>query len=576
MHDNTLLVARDGQEYPIADSCAPIRNSSGTVIGTVLVFRDVTERKLIEQNLVSAKETAERANQTKDAFLATMSHEIRTPLTGMLGMLEVLSMSELDKDQQKTLSTAWDSARNLLRIVNDILDWSKIQEGKLALSPQSTSIPQLLQEVVNTYSRVASTKCLVLFKQEDARLSAAHIVDPLRLSQILNNFVSNAIKFTHHGKISLTAEFLEQLDSGERIRFSVTDTGIGIPQEVQLNLFQRFQQESADTARQYGGTGLGLSICLRLAELLDGQIDLVSEPNQGSTFSFTVILPVSAAPGEKLPVLVADVEQRKVTPLVTNVVDTPLILAVDDHPINRDLLARQITLLGLQAETAENGQVALSLWRTGRFALVITDCHMPEMDGYNFTRAMRRIEADEQLAHTPVIAWTANARTEEKQFCQNAGMDDLLVKPADLNQLKEVLIKWLSGVDADVEQVQNEHFLNKEAANGLINFQELSQIVPDRDEQLTVLQEYNVHIRTDFTKLLTEFERGHAINNVEQMAHRMKGASKMVGATQIAAACLAVEQAAKNENIDNVRIHIQQLDARIEQFEHYLLKLISA
>jgi PAS domain S-box-containing protein len=225
LDEETLLISRDGSERPIADSCAPILNSVGAVIGAVLVFRDITERKLIEQHLISAKETAERANRTKDSFLATMSHEIRTPLTGMLGMLEVLSMSELDKDQQKTLSTAWDSARNLLRIVNDILDWSKIQEGKLALSPRSTSISQLLQEVVNTYSRVASTKCLVLFKQEDARLSAAHIVDPLRLSQILNNFVSNAIKFTHHGKISLTAELLEQLDSGERIRFSVADTG---------------------------------------------------------------------------------------------------------------------------------------------------------------------------------------------------------------------------------------------------------------------------------------------------------------------------------------------------------------
>jgi PAS domain S-box-containing protein len=576
LEEETLLVSRNGSERPIADSCAPIRNSAGTVIGAVLVFRDITERKQIEQHLISAKESAERANRTKDSFLATMSHEIRTPLTGMLGMLEVLSMSELDAEQNKTLGVAWDSARSLLRIVNDILDWSKIQEGKLALSPQSTSIPQLLQEVVNTYSRIASTKCLLLSKREDARLSAAHIVDPLRLSQILNNFVSNAIKFTQHGNVELTAELLDQLESGERIRFSVKDTGKGIPLSVQQNLFKRFQQESADTARQYGGTGLGLSICLRLAELLDGQIDVISAPDQGSTFSFTVILPISAAPGEKLPTVTPDVEQKKVAPLITNMVDTPLILAVDDHPINRDLLARQIKLLGLRAETAENGLAALSLWRTGRFALVITDCHMPEMDGYSFTRAIRSIEVNEQRSKTPVIAWTANARTEEKQFCQNAGMDDLLVKPADLAQLKEVLIKWLSIADNAIAQILSNKSINPEPSNGPIDYQELSKVVPEMDEQLAVLQEYSAHIRADFTKLFTEFEQGRSVNNVEQMAHRMKGASKMVGAKQIAAACFAVEQAAKNESIDNVRIHIQQLDAAIEQFEQYLLTVISA
>jgi two-component system, NarL family, sensor histidine kinase EvgS len=249
---------------------------------------------------------------------------------------------------------------------------------------------------------------------------------------------------------------------------------------------------------------------------------------------------------------------------------------VDDHPINRDLLARQIKLLGLRAETAENGLAALSLWRTGRFALVITDCHMPEMDGYSFTRAIRSIEVNEQRSKTPVIAWTANARTEEKQFCQNAGMDDLLVKPADLAQLKEVLIKWLSIADNAIAQILSNKSINPEPSNGPIDYQELSKVVPEMDEQLAVLQEYSAHIRADFTKLFTEFEQGRSVNNVEQMAHRMKGASKMVGAKQIAAACFAVEQAAKNESIDNVRIHIQQLDAAIEQFEQYLLTVISA
>jgi two-component system, NarL family, sensor histidine kinase EvgS len=315
-----------------------------------------------------------------------------------------------------------------------------------------------------------------------------------------------------------------------------------------------------------------LSICLRLAELLDGQIDLVSKQDQGATFSFTVILPISAAPGEKVPTVAPEVEQKKVTPLVVNAINTPLILAVDDHPINRDLLARQIKLLGLNAETAENGQVALTMWRTGRFALVITDCHMPEMDGYSFTRALRKIESEEKCLPTPVIAWTANARIEEKQFCQNAGMDDLLIKPADLAQLKAVLVKWLSIADPAIESTTNTHLnLHAENTNSPIDYSELSKVVPDAVEHMAVLQDYQSHIHTDLAELHKALLQSNYVN-LEQIAHRMKGASKMVGAIEIAHACLNTEHAAKSENPDEMRIEIARLVNAIERLENYLLK----
>ena len=530
-----------------------------------ILFKDITERKRYEEDLVAAKERAELANRAKDSFLATMSHEIRTPLTGMLGMLELLSMSQLDNEQRATLETAWDSGRGLLRIVSDILDWSKIEEGKLEIAPRPTSIPHLLQDVVNTYSRVASAKSLMLWQHADARLNPAYVVDPLRLSQVLNNFVSNAIKFTQQGEIELRAELVKHLDSGDQIRFSVKDTGAGITAEVQERIFQRYRQESADVARMYGGTGLGLAICRRLAELLDGQIGLQSEQGQGSVFSITLTLPISGTPGEVVPDQHLEVQQREVEPLLSNGTDAPLVLAVDDHPINRDLLARQIRQLGLRAETAENGQVALSKWREGRFALVITDCHMPEMDGYEFSRKVRKIEADERLLRTPIIAWTANALAQEADRCNAAGMDDLLVKPTTLAQLRMTLAEWLSITEAP----DGLSIATSCDDVGPIDYSVLDMVVADSSAQSQVLEDFLSHIRTDCRKLAEALEKGdRAI--VENTAHRVKGSCRMVGATSLAKACETIEHAARNGDMAKASAARVALDEAFCQLNTFL------
>ncbi|MGZ5050990.1 MAG: ATP-binding protein [Methylobacter sp.] len=539
----------------------------------IWVIEDISEAKAKEKALNELKIAAENANQAKDSFLATMSHEIRTPLTGILGMMELLSLSELDSTQRLTLDRAWGSSRSLLRIVNDILDWSKIEEGKLELTQQPTSISQLLQDVVNTYSRVASAKNLMLSQYADNRLSPVHIVDPLRLSQVLNNFVSNAIKFTQRGEIKLYAELTDQRRGTERIRFSVKDTGIGIAKNVQEHLFERYRQESADTARMYGGTGLGLAICRRLAELMDGQITLVSEPGLGTTFSIELTLPVSDATGVVLESVHLEVEHRAVTPLFEADIEAPWILAVDDHPINRDLLASQLKLLGLRVETAVNGEMGLAMWRKGQFALVITDCHMPEMDGYTLARSIRQIEADEMRPKSTVIAWTANALAEETERCHAAGMDDLLVKPATLSQLKQILAKHLIAANTENAPPLS---LTLDADHGStiapIDYSVLSQVVPDSAEQTQVLQDFQAHIRTDYAVLLQYLQQSD-LSNAGSTAHRMKGSCRMVGAEQLAQACAAIEQATCSMDLTGVWAAKTVLDRTIKQFEKYLIEI---
>jgi PAS domain S-box-containing protein len=392
------LVSRrkDGTKYHEEMTITSVYDVMCKVTHLIVVKEDITEHKRIE-------EAAHAANRAKSDFLANMSHEIRTPLGGLLGMLELLSFSSLDEEQAETLQSAHDAGGSLLRILNDILDFSKMAQGKLELAMRPASIAGLVAEVANTYSHVASGNSVTLSYWVDSRLSKAHVVDPLRLSQVLNNFVSNAIKFGHGGKVEISAELVKQHNGAEELRFSVRDDGIGMSPEVQQRLFLSYEQGSADTARMYGGTGLGLSICRRLAVLMDAQIEVRSAPSEGSTFYITLSLAV--APESAL------VHQDEVHHIWTNrpeilplSPDAPQVLVVDDNAMNRKLMARQLALLGLRSDCAENGEEAFVKWRSGSFAFVITDCHMPVMDGYALTRAIRAAEVKQALPRTTVFA----------------------------------------------------------------------------------------------------------------------------------------------------------------------------
>ena len=393
-----------------------------------------------------AKKTADAANQAKSAFLAFMSHEIRTPMNGMLGMLELLGRSTLDADQRHLLDVSLESGQALQRIIDDILDFSKIEAGRLEVSPVASSISHVLGGTADTYRAAAQDKGLALTCSVDPGIRPALVFDPLRLRQVVSNFVTNAIKFTSQGAVEIKAELVSQSADRDLVRISVRDSGIGIPPDAQAKLFRPFVQAEAHTARQFGGTGLGLSISKRLVEMMGGTIRMVSEQGRGTEMSFSLSL-AAATPAQPAGTPVragsAGTTARPAPSVQEAERERTLVLVVDDHPINRTVLARQLAALGYASETADDGLQALDKWKSGRFSAVITDCSMPVMDGYELARQIRALESPAGSNRVPIIACTANALGGEAEACLAAGMDDYVAKPVALAEMQKKLERWL-------------------------------------------------------------------------------------------------------------------------------------
>ncbi|CAK0779426.1 two-component system, sensor histidine kinase [Gammaproteobacteria bacterium] len=420
----------------------PLRSSEGEIIGLLGISRDVTEARRNEVALRQAKEAAEAANIAKSRFLATMSHEIRTPMNGILGMAQMLLMPDLkDYERHDYARTILNSGRMLLTLLNDILDLSKVEAGKVMLESTALNPQQILSEIMALFTEIARSKSLMLDSVWTGPADQRYLGDPNRLRQMLSNLVGNAIKFTPQGQIRIEVREVEREGEYATLEFAVSDTGIGIPKEAQTRLFEPFSQADSSTTRKYGGTGLGLSIVRGLAQLMDGEGGCESEPGQGSRFWFRI----------RVRLVAAGTNSRQANRL--NAEDDPAVLptrfsgrvfVVEDNAINRKVIEAMLKQFGVMVELTSDGQQALDAIRGGDPAnLILMDVHMPVMDGYAATRQIRQWEAETGKPRRPIIALTADAFEEDRQRCLASGMDDFLSKPILFDPLKRMLSRWL-------------------------------------------------------------------------------------------------------------------------------------
>ncbi|WP_372339934.1 transporter substrate-binding domain-containing protein [Pseudomonas sp. P7548] len=530
----------------------PYRGSDGEVSGMIGGWIDISERQHLLEALREAKEGADAANRAKTTFLATMSHEIRTPMNAIIGMLE-LAMKKADQGvtDRFSIEVASGAARGLLDLIGDILDIARIESGRLSLAPERANLRELVESVARIFEGLARQKQLQLILDLDASINREVLVDPLRFKQIASNLLSNAIKFTGQGQVRLRVSAEPGADD-ERLAIClrVEDTGSGISNEDQQRLFSPFAQASNHGQSARGGSGLGLMISRTLCEMMGGSLVLHSVLGQGTQVEMRASLPTLAAL-EHAPAA---------EPMQMPASQALKVLVIDDYPANRLLLTQQLHYLGHRVVDAEDGAHGLRAWRAEHFDVVITDCNMPLMNGYELARAIRDEERSRGLQSGLILGLTANAQPEEKDRCLAAGMDDCLFKPISLQDLSARLTSLTpESVPAPVEALPDDI--------DLTSLEQLSR--GDEASIRSLLHDLATSNQQDMSRLMQLFTQ-HDVTGLADLAHRVKGGARIIKAQRLIQACEALEAACEGLNSAVLTDAVDTLQQAMEQLEHHL------